>query len=169
MAGVLKAKVGGIWTTIVAPTSIEGTWTPTISSLGTAQPSYGNSDVRAYYQRIGMWVDLEYYIAFGSTWNGGNGQIGIVAPFPNASQPTIYCKLFIPGCGWDLAGSGYIANNIIRPLFCASPTNSNLGGLSNANSSSTSGTGNPLAPGVYPMASPGSLILNAKYRIAPGS
>jgi hypothetical protein len=169
MPGALKVKVGGVWTTVVAPTSVEGTWVPTISSLGTSQPAYGNSVVTANYQRIGMWVDFEYYVAFGSTWNGGTGQIGIAAPFPNAGQPTIYCKLYMPSMPWDFPGSGYIAGSIIRPLFPPNNTNGNLGGLSNANNTAANGTGNPLTPGLYPMATPGSLLINGKYRIAPGS
>ena len=154
--------------TLASQAITEGTWTPTISSLGTTQPAYGNSVVTAYYQRIGMWVSFEYYCAFGSTWNGGNGQIGIAAPFPIQQQPTIYCKLYMPSMPWDFAGSGYISAGIIRPLFAANATNSTLGGLSNANSTNTNGTGNPLTPGLYPMASPGSLLVNGRYRIQDG-
>ena len=147
---------------------IEASWVP-VMTTSIAAGTFGNSTVDAKYQRIGQWCSWELFIAFGTTWSGGTGQMSFSAPFPTAQQTLFTSKLYIPSVGWDMPGVGYITASTMQPLFPPNLTSTAVQGLRNADGTSTPGTGIPQAPGVFPMAQPGSLLMSGRYRIAPGS
>lgn len=134
-------------------------------------PGMGNSDpVKARSRLDGDMVDLYIYMNFGSTVNGGAGQLSFNLPYASSSEHIeqfLTAKLYHPN-GDNYHGYAYIAagSSVVVPFFSASATIAKMGGWAGANASAQPGTGIPTIASQYTVLPGGNVTVMGRYRRA---
>ena len=74
----------------------EGTWTPTLGSVGGSAAGNGTYDVQSgTYTKVGNIVSVQCYLNWNNDWDGASGSFAIPLPFTSNNSPAAYGGVYI--------------------------------------------------------------------------
>lgn len=148
------------------------TFTPTITTTGPAQITYGDTFRAGRYRRRRESTDLFMYLRAGSSWSGGNGIYIWDLPVTSMTgiEQIIPCKIGSIGSG-NYFGFALIGGAALTcvPYFSFSPTTAQYFPFQQSDATGAAGTGVPRVAGQYPLQnnSVDNIVIEGTYLTAP--
>jgi hypothetical protein len=121
---------------------------------------------KAFYQRIGNWVDLSIYLMFGTTGvNGGTGDLSFNLPFTPAYEQVGTAKTWIPGAAVTYMGVCRTFGSSLYPMFVVNQTDTYAFNWRSANGTAQPATGVPVVTAQYTVQNGGDITLSIRYKV----